>query len=41
MTATFQINSPPTIHKPTGYSHVAEVHGGKIVYIAGQLGGAR
>jgi len=37
MTTTFQISSPSTIHKPTGYSHVAEVHGGKIVYIAGQV----
>ena len=37
MTTTFHIHNPPAIHKPMGYSHVAEVHGGKIVYIAGQV----
>src|SRR3954462_14829056 len=34
---TFRIYNPDTIAKPTGYSHVAEVTGGKIVYIAGQV----
>jgi enamine deaminase RidA (YjgF/YER057c/UK114 family) len=33
----FRIFNPETIAKPTGYSHVAEVNGGKIVYIAGQV----
>ena len=30
--------NPPTLSKPTGYTHVVEVTGpGKIVYIAGQI----
>lgn len=29
--------NPATIAKPNGYSHVGEVLGGKIVYIAGQV----
>src|SRR5258708_15084071 len=29
--------NPDTLHKPTGYSHVGEVLGGKVVYIAGQV----
>ncbi len=33
----FRIFNPEAIAKPTGYSHVAEVNGGKIVYIAGQV----
>src|SRR5262249_9480897 len=33
----FRIFNPETMAKPTGYSHVAEVTGGKIVYIAGQV----
>ena len=34
----FRIFSPETMAKPAaGYSHVAEVHGGKLVYIAGQV----
>lgn len=33
----FRIFNPDTIHKPMGYSHVAEVTGGKLVYIAGQV----
>jgi enamine deaminase RidA (YjgF/YER057c/UK114 family) len=32
-----QISSPSTLSKPAGYSHVAEVSGGKMVYIAGQV----
>ena len=32
-----RIHNPATIHKPNGYSHVAEIAGGKIVYIAGQV----
>jgi enamine deaminase RidA (YjgF/YER057c/UK114 family) len=34
----FHIFNPETMAKPTaGYSHVAEVTGGKVVYIAGQV----
>jgi len=33
----FRIFNPDSMAKPTGYSHVAEVTGGKIVYIAGQV----
>jgi enamine deaminase RidA (YjgF/YER057c/UK114 family) len=33
----FRIFNPDTISKPAGYSHVAEVNDGKIVYIAGQV----
>jgi 2-iminobutanoate/2-iminopropanoate deaminase len=29
--------NPPTISRPVGYSHVAEVRGGKVIYIAGQV----
>ncbi len=32
-----RLSNPPTIHKPNGYSHVAEVISGKMVYIAGQV----
>ena len=36
--SNFHIFNPDTIAKPTGgYSHVAEVTGGKFVYIAGQV----
>ena len=35
---TFRLYNPDTLAKPTaGYSQVAEVTGGKIVYIAGQV----
>jgi len=34
----FRLFNPDTMAKPTaGYSQVAEVNGGKIVYIAGQV----
>ena len=33
----FKLHNPPELHKPFGYSHVAEVTGGKLVYIAGQV----
>jgi len=33
----FRLFNPPAIHRPTGYSHVAEVTGGKTIYIAGQI----
>src|ERR671935_1436289 len=29
--------NPPTMHQPTGYSHVVEVTAGRPVYIAGQV----
>ena len=29
--------NPPEISKPTGYTHVVEVTGGKLVFIAGQV----
>ena len=32
-----KIHNPPTIAPPTGYSHVAELRGGKLVFIAGQV----
>ena len=32
-----RLSNPATIHKPNGYSHVAEVVSGRTVYIAGQV----
>ena len=32
-----RFSNPPTISRPVGYSHVAEVRGGKVIYIAGQV----
>jgi enamine deaminase RidA (YjgF/YER057c/UK114 family) len=32
-----RIFNPPTMAKPNGYSHVAEVNAGRTVYIAGQI----
>jgi enamine deaminase RidA (YjgF/YER057c/UK114 family) len=32
-----RLSNPPALSKPNGYSHVAEVTSGKIVYIAGQV----
>lgn len=32
-----RISNPDALSKPVGYSHVAEVTGGKLVYIAGQV----
>jgi enamine deaminase RidA (YjgF/YER057c/UK114 family) len=29
--------NPPTLAKPAGYSHAWEVHGGKTLYMAGQV----
>lgn len=34
---TKEIFSPPTLSPPTGYSHVAKVNKGTLVYIAGQV----
>ena len=31
------LSNPATIHKPNGYSHVAKVSSGNVVYIAGQV----
>ncbi len=33
----FRLFNPPTLHAVRGYSHIAEVTGGKIVYISGQI----
>jgi len=33
----FRVFSPPQLPPTVGYSHLAEVTGGKIVYIAGQV----
>ena len=33
----FRVFSPPQLPKPVGYSHLAEITGGKIIYIAGQV----
>ncbi len=32
-----EIFNPPTLMKPAGYSHVAKITGGTLVYIAGQV----
>jgi enamine deaminase RidA (YjgF/YER057c/UK114 family) len=32
-----EIFSPPTLPPPTGYSHIAKVNKGTLVYIAGQV----
>src|ERR1700748_931615 len=32
-----EIFNPPTLMKPAGYSHVAKITGGSLVYIAGQV----
>jgi len=29
--------NPPTLSKPTGYTHVVEATGGRTVYISGQI----
>src|SRR5438132_7314464 len=29
--------NPPTLSAPTGYTHVVQVHGGRTLYIAGQV----
>jgi enamine deaminase RidA (YjgF/YER057c/UK114 family) len=35
--AVINFVNPPGIAKPPGYSHVAEVRGGRIIYFAGQV----
>ncbi|HEV8448743.1 MAG TPA: RidA family protein [Gemmatimonadaceae bacterium] len=37
-TAIPKLHNPGQIHTPNGYSHVAEVTGGTIVFISGQVG---
>jgi len=37
MTDTHRLSSPATLPRPAGYSHLAEVGGGRLVYIAGQV----
>ena len=37
MTEGVRIHNPPTLAPPQGYSHVAEVRGGTLVFIAGQV----
>jgi enamine deaminase RidA (YjgF/YER057c/UK114 family) len=32
-----RLSNPATIHQPNGYSHVAEIASGKVVYISGQV----
>ncbi len=33
----FRVFNPPQLPKPVGYCHLAEVSGGKSIYIAGQV----
>src|ERR1700730_2403593 len=35
--ASFRIFNPSELHKPVGYSHVAEITSGKLIYFAGQV----
>jgi reactive intermediate/imine deaminase len=32
-----QYLNPPALSVPTGYTHVVQVHGGRTIYIAGQV----
>jgi reactive intermediate/imine deaminase len=34
---TVNFSNPGTMHRPVGYSHVAEVSPGRLVYISGQV----
>ena len=34
---SFKMSNPPQLHKPPGYSHVAEITAGKMIYISGQV----
>jgi enamine deaminase RidA (YjgF/YER057c/UK114 family) len=38
---TVRFVNPPGLAPPSGYSHVAEVRGGRLVYIAGQVASDR
>jgi enamine deaminase RidA (YjgF/YER057c/UK114 family) len=33
----FRVSSPAQLPKPVGYSHVGEITGGKMIYVAGQV----
>jgi enamine deaminase RidA (YjgF/YER057c/UK114 family) len=33
----FQCLNPPALSAPTPYTHVVQVHGGRTIYIAGQV----
>jgi reactive intermediate/imine deaminase len=35
--AIVEHSNPTTLHKPTGYTHVVEVTGGRTLYISGQI----
>ena len=35
--SSIRLLNPPAIHRPVGYSHVAETRGGRTVYISGQV----
>jgi enamine deaminase RidA (YjgF/YER057c/UK114 family) len=37
MTDRLQYVNPEALHPPTGYTHVVEVHPGRIAYISGQI----
>ncbi|HWZ34194.1 MAG TPA: RidA family protein [Bryobacteraceae bacterium] len=37
MPSDFRIFNPAELHKPMGYSHIAEITSGKLIYIAGQV----
>jgi|SRR5262245_62579727 len=32
-----RFQNPPSLSKPNGYSHIVEISGGRLVYIAGQV----
>ena len=34
---TVRVHNPGTMHRPVGYSHVAEVTAGRLVYLSGQV----
>ena len=35
--AKIELISPPSLHKPAGYSHLAKVNAGSLLLIAGQV----
>ncbi|MEO8392449.1 MAG: RidA family protein [Chloroflexota bacterium] len=36
-TPNIRLSNPPSLSKPNGYSHVAEVTGGRTIYLSGQI----